>query len=139
MGRINAGRLILGGLAAGVVANVLDYVIGTYLLQTQMGDMIQRLNLPVDAVEGAMVTWIVVDLIWGLLLVFAYVGMRPRFGPGPKTAVIAGVTLWLAVTIMFAGLMSIGVFTQQAFIKQSALYLVSTMIASLVGASLYKE
>ena len=139
MAQINFGRVALGGLAAGVVANALDYVVGTYLMQTEMSDMIRRLNLPVDAVEGSMVTWIVIDFIWGLLLVFTYAGIRPRFGPGPKTAVISGLTLWLAVTSMFAGLMSMGIFTQQAFIKNGALYLASTLIASLVGAALYKE
>jgi hypothetical protein len=101
--------------------------------------MIRRLNLPVEAVEGSMVTWIVIDFIWGLLLVFAYAGMRPRFGPGPKTAVISGLTLWLAVTSTLAGLMAMGIFTQQAFIKNAALYLASTLVASLVGAALYKE
>ena len=139
MGRINVARVLLGGLAAGVVANGLDYVINTYLMQAEGIDMVQRLNLPADAYNTAMVTWIVVDFIWGLLLVFAYAAMRPRFGPGPGTAAISGGTLWMAVTAVFAGLTSTGIYTQQAYMKNSALFLVSTLAASLVGAYLYKE
>ena len=139
MSGINVSRVAIGGLAAGVVANALDYVINTYLMHAEGIDMVQRLNLPADAWQVAMVTWIVVDFIWGLLLVFAYAAMRPRFGPGPGTAVIAGLVLWAAVTAVFAGLTSTGIYTEQAYIKNSALFLVSTMAASLVGAYLYKE
>jgi hypothetical protein len=139
VGRINVSRVLLGGLAAGVVANALDFVINEYLMKAEGIDMVQRLNLPAEAFQTAMVTWIIVDFIWGLLLVFTYAGMRPRFGAGPGTAAVAGLTLWIAVTAVFAGLTSTGIYTQQAFIKSSALFLISTMAASLTGAYLYKE
>ena len=141
MGRINVGRVIIGGLVAGVVANALDFVTFTYLMKAEMDDMTQRLNLSVEVMNGsaAMTTFIVGDFIWGLLLVFTYAAMRPRFGPGPKTAVISGVTLWAAVCIMFAGMAAMGVYTQQAFIKSSALTLVSTLITSWVGGTIYQE
>jgi hypothetical protein len=124
---------------AGVVANALDFAINTYLMADEMADMTQRLNLSLAAVEASTTTWIIVDFVWGLLLVFAYAAMRPRFGAGPKTAVISGLTLWLGVTAVFAGLMAMGLYTQQAYLKASALSIVSTLIPSLVGAYLYKE
>jgi hypothetical protein len=139
MGRINIGRVIMGGLAAGVVANALDYVINAYLMQAEGEAMMARLNLSADVMASAATTWIIVDFIYGLLLVFAYAAMRPRFGPGPKTAAISGATLWLTICAMFAGLMAMGIYTDQAFIKNSALALVSTMAASMTGAYLYKE
>jgi len=139
MARMNTGRLILGGLVAGVVANGLDYVINAFLMKREMDDLIQRLNLNQIVVNDSMLTWIIVDFVWGLLLVFTYAAMRPRFGPGPKTAVVSGATLWIAVCAMFAGLASMGIYTEQAFIKSAALTFVSTMAASLVGAAIYKE
>jgi len=139
MARMNTGRLFLGGLAAGVVANGLDYVINTVLMKTEGADMVQRLNLSQDKVNASAMTWVVVDFVWGLLLVFTYAAMRPRFGPGPKTAVVSGATLWLAVCSMFAGLSAMGIQTEQAFIKSAALTLISTLAASLVGAAIYKE
>ena len=139
MSGINMSRVVVGGLVAGVVANALDFAINTYLMADEMADMSQRLNLNMAAVEASTTTWIIVDFVWGLLLVFAYAAMRPRFGPGPKTAVISGLTLWLGVTAVFAGLMAMGLYTQQAYIKSSALALVSTLVPSLVGGYLYKE
>ena len=139
MGRINVGKVLLGGLVAGVVANILDYAINEYLMRAEAADMVQRLNLPADVGNSVMITWILVDFIWGLLLVFTYAAIRPRFGAGPGTAVIAGFILWGAITAVFAGLMSTGIYTQQAYIKNSALFLISTLAASLAGAYLYKE
>jgi len=139
LGRINAGRVVLGGLVAGVVANALDFVINEYLMKEEGADMAQRLNLSEATLQSSVMTWIVVDFIWGLLLVFAYAAFRPRFGPGPKTAIVSGVTLWFAVCIMFGGLMSMGIFTLPGFIKYSALTLVSALSASLAGAAIYKE
>ena len=139
MSRINVGKVLLGGLVAGVVANILDFGINEYLMKAEGNDMAQRLNLPDPVGNSVMITWIVVDFIWGLLLVFNYAAIRPRFGPGPGTAVIAGLILWGAITAVFAGLMSVGIYTQQAYIKNSALFLISTLAASVAGAYLYTE
>jgi len=139
MGRFNVGRVIMGGLAAGVVANALDYVINAILMKAEGEEMMQRLNLSADVVGKSVTTWVIVDFVYGLLLVFTYAAMRPRFGPGPKTAVISGATLWLAICAIFAGLTAMGIYTEQAFLKSSALTLVSTMAASLTGAYIYKE
>ena len=139
MGRINTGRVVLGGLVAGVVANALDYVINAYLMAEEGADMAQRLNLSQDVMQSSTYVWVGVDMIWGLLLVFTYAAFRPRFGPGPKTAILSGFTLWFAVCIMFGGLMSMGIFTLPGFIKYSALTLISALAASLAGAAIYQE
>jgi hypothetical protein len=121
------------------VANALDYVINAYLRAEEGADMAQRLNLSQDVMQSSTYVWVAVDMIWGLLLVFAYAAFRPRFGPGPKTATLSGFTLWFAVCIMFGGLMSMGIFTLPGFIKYSALTLVSALAASLAGAAIYQE
>jgi predicted membrane protein len=139
MSRINVGRLILGGIVAGVVSNALSFVINNYLMVEEGTDMMQRLNLSSEKMSASIPVWAAVDLIWGLLLVWVYVGFRPRFGPGPKTAAISGFTLWFAVCVIFAGLTAMGIYTQQAYIKSSALMLVSTLLSSLAGAAVYKE
>jgi len=139
MSKINTGRVVLGGLVAGVVANALDFVINAYLMKEEGADMAQRLNLSEATLQSSVMAWVVVDFIWGVLLVFAYAAFRPRFGPGPKTAAVSGFTLWFAVCIMFGGLMSMGIFTLPGFIKYSALTLVSALSASLAGAAIYRE
>lgn len=139
MAGINVGRVIVGGLVAGLVANVFDFVITSYLLATDLAEMMARLNLSATAVESSVWVFVVVDFIWGLLLVFTYAAMRPRFGPGPRTAVISGLVLWLALSLLEAQMIAIGISTLPFYVKGAVLYLVSAIVSSLAGSSLYKE
>jgi hypothetical protein len=139
MSRINVGRVVIGGLVAGVVANAIDYVISTYVLAREMTEMVQRLNLRADLAEQSMWTWIGFDIVYGLLVVFTYVAIRPRFGPGWKTALIAGMCYWVAFTAMSAGYTAMGMFTHPMFVRSAAFSLLSTLVPALVGAAIYKE
>ena len=138
---INVGRVLLGGLVAGIVANALDFVGNQYLLGPDMIANAQRLGLDMAVLNSTSVavSWVIVDFLYGLLIVFTYAAMRPRFGPGPTTAVVAGVTLFLAVTVVLYGFMKMGMFTELLFIKSAAFQLVVAVIASVAGASVYKE
>ena len=136
---INVRRVVLGGLVAGLVANVFDFVITSFLMATEFTSMLARLNVSEAATRSWIALFAAADFIWGVLLVFTYAAIRPRFGPGPKTAVVSGVILWLAFAIAMFILMAIGLHTPQSYLKSSALYLVSAVVSSLVGAALYKE
>ena len=139
MSGINVRRVILGGLAAGLIANVLDFVITSYFLASGLEEMIKRLNLNTATMQGSIWVFVVVDFIWGFLLVFTYAAIRPRFGPGPKTAVISAVLPWLAISLLEAQIGAMGIVTLPHYIKGAALYLVSAIVASLVGAAVYKD
>jgi hypothetical protein len=141
MAGINYGRVVIGGLAAGVVANVMDFISANVLLADDMARMAQRLNLNQALLASPTValSWIAVDFVYGFLLVFAYAAIRPRFGPGPGTAVRAGLLLWAAVAVVLFGFTSMGVFTPDLFHKSSAFALISSVAAALTGAFLYKE
>jgi hypothetical protein len=141
MARINLGRVMLGGVAAGVVANVVDFATSTVFLEDDLARMAQRLNLnrAVLASASVAITWVVVDFIYGLLLVWTYASMRPRFGPGPGTAVKAGILLWAAVSIVLYGFSSMGVITPDTYLKSTFFALVSSIAAALTGGYLYKE
>src|SRR5437667_4515115 len=38
--------------------------------------------------------FVIGGFVLGVLLVWLYAAIRPRFGPGPKTSLIAGLVLW---------------------------------------------
>jgi hypothetical protein len=141
MASINLGRVVAGGLVAGVVANAIDFVTNTYVLASDIAAWAPTRNLDPAAMNSGPVaaTWMVVDLIFGLLLVSTYAAMRPRFGAGPKTAILAGLALWVAVTIVLFGFTQMGVFSMALFVKGSIAALINTLIASVVGAAVYKE
>lgn len=141
MASINVGRVVAGGLVAGVVANAIDFVTNTYVLASDIAAWAPTRNLDAAAMNTGPVaaTWIVVDFIFGLLLVSTYAAMRPRFGAGPKTAILAGLALWVAVTTVLLGFTQMGVFSMALFVKGSLASLINTVIASVVGAAVYKE
>ena len=138
---MNTGKVVVGGLVAGVVMNVGDFLINTQLLAAENTAFLRRLNLDPAAMESlsGMLPWIVVDFLMGVLLVWTYAAIRPRFGPGVSTAIIAALIPFLAVTLVLAGFTSMGVFTTGMFIKGSIAALVNVSVGSVAGAWAYTE
>lgn len=58
------------------------------------------LNLPPVSMT-AVATFPVVTLLLDLATVWLYAAVRPRLGPGPKTAIVAGVAVW-AMSYLYA-------------------------------------
>ena len=139
MSGINMRRVIVGGFVAGLVSNAFDFIITQFLMATEFATMLARLNVSESAAQSWIPIFAAADFLWGFLLVFTYASIRPRFGPGPKTAIIGGVLLWLAFAIAVLILMAIGLHTVQSYLKSSALYLISALVSSMAGAALYKE
>ena len=140
-GGINYARVALGGLAAGVVANVCDFLSNTYLMADDVQRLTRRLNLDWSVVNSPAVlaTWTIVDFIYATLMVWTYAAIRPRLGPGPKTALCAGLVIYAAVTAVLFGFQSMGIFTLDSFLKNALLSLITAVLASLVGGAVYKE
>ena len=79
--------------------------------------------------------------IWfGILCVFVYAGFRPRLGRGPRTAVIAGATVFLgAGLVSVVTLNNLGLLTGRRLWAASGWTLVETTLAEIVGAWIYRE
>jgi hypothetical protein len=136
---INLRRVMLGGLVAGLVANAFDFLITSFLMADEFSSMLARLNVDDTATRAWIPVFAAADLVWGILLVFTYAAIRPRFGPGAGTAVIGGVLLWCAVAIFGVLLLAMGLHTLGSYTKSSGLYLVAAIGSSLAGAALYRE
>jgi hypothetical protein len=70
MSGINVRRVILGGLAAGLMANAFDFVITTYLMATEFAAMMARLNVETEPSQSWTAVFVALDFLWGGLLVF---------------------------------------------------------------------
>ena len=141
MASINTGKVVTGGLVAGVVANAIDFVTNNYVLAADWQAWAGQHNIdPASLTSGSVAgTFIVIDFIFGLLLVWTYAAIRPRFGPGAGTAVISGLLLYVAVTVVLFGFVQLGVMTMALFVKMSLGALVSTLAGAIAGAALYSE
>jgi hypothetical protein len=141
MASINTGKVVTGGLVAGVVANAVDFVTNNYVLAADWQTWATAHNIdPAALTSGAVAgTWVVIDFLLGLLLVWTYAAMRPRFGPGIQTAFLAGLAIYLGPTLVLFGFTMMGMMTMAMFVKGSCAALVSTFGAAIVGAAIYKE
>jgi hypothetical protein len=97
---INTGKVVTGGLLAGLVFNIGDFVINTFLIAEENRQFLARLGGDPAAMESfqAMMPWIIIDFLFGLLVVWTYASIRPRFGSGPRTAVRAALIPFIAVS-----------------------------------------
>ena len=141
MASINTGKVIVGGLVAGVVANAIDFVTNMYVLAPDYMDLAKAHNFDAAGFNSPAVamTWVAVDFVFGLLLVWSYAAMRPRFGPGVTTAILAGLPLLLGPTVVIFGFTMMGMFTMGMFVKGTAGAIVSTFAAAIAGAAVYTE
>ena len=97
MGRINAGRVILGGLLAGLVINLGETVLNLVVVAQAMEDSLRARNLP-PLGGGPIAGFVILAFFVGIATVWLYAAIRPRFGPGVRTAAIAGLVVWFFFT-----------------------------------------
>lgn len=139
MGKINLKGVLLGGLLAGVVLNVVDFLLYGVVLA---GDMTAAMQALGKTSPGglAMVWFFIIDLVYGIALVWAYAAVRPRFGAGPATAARAGLYTWVVAALLRAiGDSQIGIMPTRIIITGTVVALVLFPVAAVVGAWLYKE
>jgi hypothetical protein len=140
MERINVGRVILGGIVAGIVANVLDYLANGVILGPQWAAAMQALG-KTDFSTRQIIAFNLIGLAYGVFAVWLYAAMRPRFGAGPKTALLAGLAVW-AAGIMLPNatfMVAMKLFPQDLAAMSTLAGIVEWAAAILAGAALYKE
>jgi len=137
--RINTSRVIICGLVSGFVINISEFLLNQIVLRSDMTTALARMNLP--PVSGAAVpTFIALGLAGGIAAIWLYAAIRPRFGPGPPTAVITGVFFWF-VGYFWSGAVMYALHMYPARLMAISLCweLVESVMATLIGASLYTE
>ena len=140
MGSINIGRLFLGGIIAGIVGNILGFVVDGLILAPQWSASLKALGR--SELNGSQIlAFNIIGLVYGLLMMWLYAAIRPRYGPGPKTAVYAGLAAWAVGTLLpNVSLMGVaGLFPSNLTATTTAAAIVESVVAALAGAALYKE
>ncbi|MXW36957.1 MAG: hypothetical protein F4228_01690 [Acidobacteria bacterium] len=88
---MNVSGIIKGGLVAGLLINVSEYVLNMMVIPVPEG------------AGGSIGFWVVYAFVMGLLTAYLYALIRPRCGAGPKTGVCAGLLVWALHTLLPAG------------------------------------
>jgi hypothetical protein len=139
MGNINFGRVLLGGLVAGVILNIGEYLLNDVVLARQMAALLRKLGLPEPGTHFVMLA-VSMTLLLGIVLVWLYALIRSRLGPGPKTAVVAALIMWFGI-YLYSGAINGTLFQIPTNLLLIAFVwgLVEYILAALAGAAIYKE
>ena len=139
MGRMNLGRVILGGLLAGLIINIGETVLNLVVIASEQDEWLKSRNMPPIA-NSSIGVWVVLSFILGIFAVWIYAAIRPRFGPGVGTAIKAGlVTFFLANCYLTLGLTGMGLFPTNLTLVTLAWALVEVLVATVAGAWAYTE
>jgi len=139
MCNINFGRVLLGGLVAGLVLNIGEFLLNDMVLGTQMKAFLATHNFPEPA--GSFIGIAVgLTFVMGIVLVLGYAMIRTRCGPGVKTAIIAGFFAWFGV-YFYCGIVNGVLFgiPMGTIVMVVVWGLVQYALAAIAGAWLYKE
>lgn len=139
MGHINYAGVLKGGVAAGVVMNISQIILNVPVAGAQINKEMAARNLPAIT-ESQGYVFVVMTLLLGIMTVWLYAAIRPRFGAGPGTAICAGLVVWSlsylysAITMGVLGINSMGIVV--LVVVWSAIEMI---VAAAVGGYLYRE
>lgn len=136
---MNYARILIGGLVAGLILNAGEFVLNGQILARDMEEFFRRCGFTPPA-GSAFAILILMTFLMGILILFVYASIRPRCGPGPKTAIYAGLIAWFCVyfynnMVAFA----LGLIPSRLLIIVLGWGLAEYLIAAVAGAALYKE
>jgi hypothetical protein len=140
MGRINWGRVLLGGIVAGLVLNVSEYILNDVVLREDMQAAMAALGRSGPDAGGNVAVWVLYGFVVGIAAVWLYAAIRPRFGPGAGTAVLAGFAVWVLDYLLgTVAMLNLGLFPRGLLMIGLIWGLVEILIATVAGAWVYRE
>jgi pimeloyl-ACP methyl ester carboxylesterase len=139
MGRINIGRVLMGGLLAGLIINIGEAIFNAVLFAEEMNAAMVALNKP--PIDTSMIVWFVIfGFGLGCMMVWLYAAIRPRFGAGVQTALCAALTVWgLAYLYPNLFFLIMNLFPRRMVVIGTIWGLFEVAIAGVAGAWLYTE
>ncbi len=139
MSRINMARVLLGGLAAGLLINIGEYLLHDVVLAEEIRATMAGFNLPAPG-GGAIAVFVFLGFGVGLTAVWLYAAIRPRYGAGPKVALCAGSAVWfLAYAYPGVAFAALGFFPVGDTVFVLIWQLVEVSLGTLAGAWVYQE
>ncbi|MBA3656356.1 MAG: hypothetical protein H0W69_03280 [Gemmatimonadaceae bacterium] len=139
---INTGKVAIAGIGAGVVLALIDWVVMKFITGPIMTADMNNFKVGAgDAMNapGAWMGMVFMDVLMGILIVWLYAAIRPRFGPGMKTAVSAALFMWIVGSFFTSTFGFMGMMTWNHWFIQAVIWLVTLIIVASVGGRLYSE
>ena len=139
---MNIKKVVIGGIVAGIVINVIDFISNTYILGARMKaetDAFKPGMADQMMTGSAIASYVIMDLVLGVALIWTYAAIRPRFGPGVRTASFSALLFWLLALIFTAGYRQMGIMSSGLWWTFAVIGLINFLLAAWAGAKIYTE
>ena len=142
MSKMNVSRILIGGLVAGLIMNVGEAGLHAGILGSDAEALYKTLNIPPPNPATTVPLLVGVTFLMGLTTIWVYAAICPRFGGGMKTALLAGLAVWVLAHVwsgVYLGAGYPGVIKPRLAWIPVAWGLLEAVLSTLAGAALYKE
>ncbi len=139
MGKMSWKHIILGGLFSASLLFSLGFLNLVVFAQDWLWGVEDLLGHIHEFTLGGVIAQVVLALVMGVGLIWLYAAIRPRFGPGPRTAAIAGFGIWLITSARDVFWLSWGFGPPRSMIIAILVYLPILVGTAVVVAWAYKE
>ncbi len=132
-------RVLAGGLLAGLIINLSGLALAHFVLGPGYIESFKA-KFPTNSESTMALQHLSLRFWFGILAVFLYAAIRPRFGPGPRTALIAGTTLFLSVGIvMLLSIKNLGLLSGNMLLLAGVWSWCELCLGALIGGRIYRE
>lgn len=139
MTRINYWRVVGGGLLAGIVINLCEFLVNGFWLKNQWADAMKALNRSTETSGWQMTAFNVWGFLMGIAAVWLYSEMRDRYGPGWRNALCAALAVWvIGYFISAIPGVALGIFPAGLMITGIIAGLIEVVLGTELGAWYYR-
>ena len=137
---MNTGRIFLGGIAGGVAFNAVSMAINIAALGDRYALLQSQEVFRKEPRLPFVPLWLLAIFLVSIGLVWLYAAARQRLGPGPRTAMMIGLTVGLIAGVPHP-MAQYAWSYQGGFVSlfQAIEFVAGCTAATLVGAWVYKE
>jgi hypothetical protein len=136
LARPNIQRLILGGLAAGLFINAVEYIVHGVLLNPQWTAAFAALG----KTPKGWTIFIPSNFVVGIIGIWTYAKFLPNYGPGYKTALRSAMSIWMVFWVIpMMALQPLAIFPNVLLFATIAVGLLDSILAVLLGARIYQQ
>ena len=131
----NIPGVMLGGFVAGLLINAVEYLIHGVFLDPQWTAAFAALGKS----PTGWTTFIPSNFLVGIIGVWIYTRFRPKYGPGPKTALRSALSIWIVFWVIpMMGLQPMNLFPNVLLFTTIGVGLLDSILAVLLGAWIYR-
>ena len=144
MAKVNWPRVMVGGLLWTAVYSLVGGAAMLLFLGREFMMELERIGRPLELNTETFaflgIFGVLFTVSWGIVSIWLYAAIRPRYGSGPKTAAIAAIAVWLlSVAAPVSHLAAFGIASPRFVAIDLPTELVAILAATLAGARGYHD